>query len=77
MTAFFLLQGVGMVAERYCAAGLGKRRLPRALKIVLTMLYLLATSWLFWAPLHYRGVHKKAVVSALGLLQGWVPIVTV
>ncbi|CAM0906153.1 unnamed protein product [Alopecurus aequalis] len=69
VTAFFVLHGVCVVAERWYARQRCLWRLPRAAATAATLVFVVGTaSWLFFAPVIRSGLDKAIVAECEGML---------
>ncbi|XP_047064786.1 probable long-chain-alcohol O-fatty-acyltransferase 2 [Lolium rigidum] len=69
VTAFFLLHGACVVAERWCARQRGLWRPPRAAATAATLAFVAGTaSWLFFAPVTRSGLDKAIVAECEGMM---------
>uniref|UniRef100_A0ACD5V061 Uncharacterized protein n=1 Tax=Avena sativa TaxID=4498 RepID=A0ACD5V061_AVESA len=69
VTAFFVLHGACVVAERWCARQRGLWRPPRAVATAATLAFVAGTaSWLFFAPVIRSGLDKAIVAECEGMM---------
>ena len=69
LTAFFLLHGGSVCAERWCARRWPNARLPRVVATPLIVVFVLRTAlWLFFPPLFGNGADDCFIAEFNGLL---------
>ncbi|PUZ75622.1 hypothetical protein GQ55_1G196800 [Panicum hallii var. hallii] len=73
LTAFFLLHGASMCAERWCARRWPNARLPRVVATPLVVMFVLSTAlWLFFPPLFGDGMDDRFIAEFNALLASLV-----